>query len=181
MPSPPTPKEVIVKVEKDESVKAMPVTGAIGSPHPSGESVAVHLFSEYVTIATSTKHTVGEGGVVDMSKGTEEKDSFVTRTESHFFRFDATKTNISKAVFDPIVTVSKEGDKLICELRNPIPGTEIYYTIDNTYPVQFGQKYNGPFEIPFGNLSLRTQTFRNSLPLGRELLIHRNELDKRAN
>ena len=107
-------------------------------------------------------------------------DSFINRTEMHFSRFDAAKTNISKAVFDPIVTVYKDIDKLMCELRNSVPNTEIYYTIDNTYPVQFGQKYTGSFEIPAGNLSLRTQTIRNGRPLGRELLIHRTELEKRA-
>jgi len=65
-------------------------------------------------------------------------------------------------------------------MKNSIPNTEIYYTIDNTYPVQFGVKYSGAFEIPDGNLSLRTQTFRNGKPIGRELLIDRNTLVKRV-
>lgn len=107
-------------------------------------------------------------------------DSFIDRTERHFSRFDAAKTNISKAVYDPIVKVYMDGDKLMCELHNSIPGTEIYYTVDNTYPVQFGQRYNGTLEIPAGDISLRTRTFRNGKPLGRELLIHRTELEKRA-
>lgn len=112
----------------------------------------------------------------------EKKDwnSFVDRTETHFSRFDAANTNISKAVFDPIVKVSKEGEKLMCELSNAVPNTEIYYTIDNTYPVQFGQKYTGSFEIPVGDLSLRTQVFRNGKSLGRQLLIHRTDLEKRV-
>ena len=112
----------------------------------------------------------------------EKKDwnSFINRTEIHFSRFDTTKTNISKAVFDPIITVFKDGDKLMCELKNSIPNSEIYYTIDNTYPMQFGKKYTSPFEIPKGKLNLHTQTFRNGKPLGRELLINRTELEKRA-
>lgn len=109
-----------------------------------------------------------------------EWNSFIHRTESHFTRFEAANKNICRAVFDPIVAVEKVEDKLMCQLRNPIPGTEIYYTIDNTHPVQFGQKYTGPFEIPVGNLSLRTRTFRKGKPLGRELMIHRTELEKRA-
>jgi len=107
-------------------------------------------------------------------------ESFIKRTELHFKRFDAAKTNISRAVFDPIVTVKMNENKLICELQNSVPESEIYFTIDNTYPVQFGQKYTGPFEIPEGNLSLRTRTFRNGKPIGRELIIHRTELEKRA-
>ena len=108
-------------------------------------------------------------------------NSFISRTENHFSRFDASRTNISKAIFDPIVSVTKDDDKLICELNNSIPNSEIYYTINNTYPVQFGQKYSGPFEIPEGKLSLRTRTFRNDVPIGRELLISRTELEERAN
>jgi len=111
----------------------------------------------------------------------EKKDwnNFIDRTETHFYKFDKSNTNISKAVYDPIIHVYIENDILHCELKNSIPNTEIYYTLDNTYPVQFGEKYIGPFEIPEGNLSLRTQTFRNGKPIGRELLIHRNILKKR--
>ncbi len=113
-------------------------------------------------------------------KEKKDWDSFINRTETHFNKFDTSNINISKAVYDPIITVSIDDNKLICELQNSIPNTEIYYTIDNTYPVQFGQKYTGPFEIPEGNLSLRTQTFRNNKPIGRELLIHRSNLEKRV-
>ena len=107
-------------------------------------------------------------------------DNFIGRTEAHFKRFDATHTNISRAVYDPVVRVSREGNKLICELKNAVPGTEIYYTIDNTYPAGFGTRYTGPFEIPEGNLSLRARTFRDGQPLGRELLIPRQQLERRV-
>lgn len=107
-------------------------------------------------------------------------DNFIYKTEDHFKRFDATNYNISKAVLDPIVTIFKDGDALMCKLTNSVSETEIFYTIDNTYPVKFGKKYTEPFEIPQGNLELRTQTFRNNVPLGRELLINRSELEKRV-
>jgi len=107
-------------------------------------------------------------------------DSFIKRTENHFSRFEATNTNISKAVLDPIVSVYKEKGKLMCKLENNAPNTIIYYTIDNTYPIKFGLKYSGPFEVPNGDLSLRTQTFRNDKPIGRQLLINRKELEKRV-
>jgi len=106
--------------------------------------------------------------------------NFIKRTETHFDIFDNANTNISKAVYDPIIHVFLEDGKLLCELKNSIPNSEIYYTIDNTYPVKFGEKYTGSFEIPNGNLSLRTQTFRNGRPIGRELIIHRTVLEKRA-
>jgi len=111
----------------------------------------------------------------------ENKDwnSFIDRTETHFDRFDASLTNISKAVYEPIIHVYIENDRLLCELKNSIPNSEIYYTIDNTYPVQFGKKYTAAFEVPKGDLSLRTQTFRKGNPIGRELLIRRTELEER--
>ncbi len=112
----------------------------------------------------------------------EKKDwvSFINRTEQHFARFEAANTNISTAVLEPIVSLKKEGDKLICTLENNASNTEIYYTIDNTYPVNYGIKYTEPFEIPEGNLSLRTQTYRNVRPIGRELIISREDLAKRV-
>ncbi|MFT5885266.1 MAG: hexosaminidase [Arcticibacterium sp.] len=107
-------------------------------------------------------------------------NSFINRTEQHFQRFEQAKINISKAVYEPIIKVSNEDGKLMCELSNNVPNTKVYYTINNTYPVNFGTEYTGPFEIPEGDLSLRTQTFRNGRPLGRELLIHRTDLNKRS-
>jgi hexosaminidase len=107
-------------------------------------------------------------------------DSFVSRTEVHFKRFDASHISISKAVYDPMITIRRADNQLICELKNSVPGTEIFYTVDNTYPVQFGEKYTEPFEIPMGDLSLRTQTFRDGKPLGRELIIPRKELERRV-
>ncbi len=112
----------------------------------------------------------------------EKKDweSFIARTEAHFERFDASGTSISKAVYDPIVKVTDVGVGLMVQLTNPLPDTEIYYTIDNTYPVRFGKKYSEPFQLPEGDLSLRCQVFRNGEPLGRMLLIPRDDLVKRA-
>lgn len=83
-------------------------------------------------------------------------------------------------MYDPEVNVYREGDKLYVTLSNPLADTEIYFTIDNTYPVQFGSKYERAILIPEGNLSLRARTFRKGEPLGRELIIPRTELEKRA-
>jgi hexosaminidase len=107
-------------------------------------------------------------------------DNFINRVESHFYRFDASQTNISKAVYEPIVNVSKEGETLKVSLQAEIPNAEIYYTIDNTYPVKFGQKYESEFSVFSGDLKLRVQTYRNGQPLGRELIIPYTELLKRV-
>jgi len=113
-------------------------------------------------------------------KETKNWESFVDRTEAHFDRFEATNTNISKAVLDPIVQTYKDGNKLMCKLSNNVSDSEIYYTVDNTYPVTYGVKYTEPFEIPSGNLSLRTQTHRDGNAIGRQLQIKREDLLKRV-
>jgi hexosaminidase len=105
---------------------------------------------------------------------------FINRVENHFQRFDNANQNISKAVLDPIIRVYYHKDTLMCELKNSLPNTTIFYTIDNTYPVNFGIKYNEPFVIPDGDFSLRTQTFRDNKSLGRLLQVHREELVKRV-
>jgi len=111
----------------------------------------------------------------------KEWNNFISRTESQMNFFDMENINISRAVFEPIVNVYKENGNLMCALKNSVPKTVIYYSIDNTYPVKFGKLYSGPFVIPEGGkLSLRTQTYRDNLPLGRELIIPRSDLEKRV-
>lgn len=107
-------------------------------------------------------------------------DDFVRRTEDHFKRFDAAKMQICKAVYDPIVTTKKEGQKLICTINNDVAGTEVYYTINDSFPDEFAIKYTQSFEIPKGNVKLRAISYRNGKPIGRMLQIHRAELEKRA-
>lgn len=111
----------------------------------------------------------------------ESKDwkSFTERIESHFDRFDAQKVSIAKTIYEPEVHVYNEGRKMMCELRTPYEDIEILYSIDNTYPITTGIKYEGPFEIPAGELSLRTQSFREENPIGRLLQISRKDLEAR--
>lgn len=113
------------------------------------------------------------------SKG-KNWDSFIWRTEKHFEKFDNANTNISKAVYDPIIHISTIGDEIVVALSNSIPNTEIRYTLNNTYPPQFGKLYEGPFKVPDGNVKLITQTFRDGVPLGRVLIISNEEIKKRA-
>ena len=88
--------------------------------------------------------------------------------------------NICEAVLEPKINVFIKEDKLFCSLENSIPGTEIYYSVDNTYPVHFSKKYTEPFIIPEGELHLITRVYRKGEPIGRIIRLHRNELEKRA-
>lgn len=113
-------------------------------------------------------------------KGASDFTGFLTRLETTFRKFDAGGTNISKAIYEPVVSVSKKEDKYFLTLKTFVPNTEVYYSLDNTYPVKYSKKYTEPIEIPEGSYSLRTQTYQNSRELGRELIIPREELIKRV-
>ena len=108
-------------------------------------------------------------------------DSFIGRTEVHFNRFDVANLKISKAVYDAIVTTKKSGEKLMCEMTCDVPGTEIFYTTDDSFPDKFSPKYTAPIEIPQGDdVTLRVVTIRNGQPTGRMLMIPRAALEKRV-
>ncbi len=113
-------------------------------------------------------------------KESKDWENFLKRTESHFKRFDQKGINVAKTIYEPEVRVYKEGRKLMCELKNPFSDIDMYYTIDNTYPVSFGLKYEGPFELPAGNYSLRVQSFRNGQAIERLLRIDRKDLENRV-
>jgi hexosaminidase len=106
--------------------------------------------------------------------------SFVNRLESVYPRFEAQGISISLAHYEPIVSVSKKEDKYFLELKTLLPGAEVYYSLNNTYPVKYSSKYQGPVEIPSGDLKLRTQTVKDGKEHGRELIIAREDLIKRA-
>ncbi len=106
-------------------------------------------------------------------------ENFLSRTEVHFKRFDAQGVSVAKTIYEPEIRVYMEGRKLMCELKNPFTDIEMYYTIDNTYPIELGKIYTEPFEIPAGDLSLRAQSFRDGQAIERLLQIHRTDLEKR--
>jgi hexosaminidase len=113
-------------------------------------------------------------------KNKKNWNNFIGRVENQFTIFATDKINISKAVLDPIIKVYKENGEIMCQLKNNVPNTTIYYTIDNTYPVKFGIRYTEPFKIPKGKLNLRTQSFKNNKAIGRVLLVSRKDLVKRV-
>lgn len=114
------------------------------------------------------------------AKENKNWEDFLIRTESHFKRFDERGINIAKTIYEPEVRVYQEGRKLMCELKNPFQDIEMYYTIDDTYPVTFGKKYEGPFVLPAGDFSLRVQSFRNGKAIERLLQIPRKDLESRV-
>jgi hexosaminidase len=156
-----------------DSVDAKLILG--GQANLWTEAIPTLQFAYYMTYprALSISETLWS------PKDKKDWNNFMNKTETHFKRFDAQNLNICKAVYEPIVTVYKEGNKVMCKLENNVPGVEIYYSINNTYPVHFASKYSAPFEVPAGNLKLRTQSYKNGNTVGRELIIDRKDLVKK--
>ena len=113
------------------------------------------------------------------AKEGKDWNKFMEKTQVHFNRFNARNLNVCTAVYEPVIRVYKEENKIMCELSNPVSGVEVYYSINNTYPVKFANAYQAAFELPAGKYKLRTQSFINGKAVGRELIIDREELINR--
>jgi hexosaminidase len=106
-------------------------------------------------------------------------NNFSERVEQHFKRFDAIEKPISKAVYDPIVNIKRDGNKMICTLSSELTNVDLYYTIDGSFPAKYSPKYTNPFEIPNGDITFRVVAYRNGIQIGRMLTISRELLEKR--
>lgn len=105
---------------------------------------------------------------------------FVTKTEAHFKRLDYAQTKYSPAMYDPIVKVTKEGERYYVELTTEIDGLEIYTSFDNSTPDNFYPRYTQKQLIPKDASMMRIITYRNGKPIGRLMSIPMKELKKRA-
>jgi hexosaminidase len=106
-------------------------------------------------------------------------DDFARRTEAHFARFAAMGLPASRAVYDAVVTTRTEGGQLICQIDSELNGLTIHYTLDDSFPDAASPQYTGPFALP-PEATLRVITYRNDQPLGRLLILSKEELQKRA-
>lgn len=107
-------------------------------------------------------------------------DNFTKRMEAHFQRYDMAQKRYSKAVYDPIVTTKRNGDKLVLHMSSEIPGLDLYYTIDDVMPDNYCPKYTAPVTLPDGPITLRVQAYRNGQPIGHLITLKRDLLEARV-
>lgn len=114
-------------------------------------------------------------------KSKKNYDNFVTRVENHFKRSAQAGVNYSPSLYDPIMTVKKNSDgKLVVELAAEAPNLDFYYTLDNTIPNHYYEKYNGPIVLPDGTDMIRITSYRGKQQMGRLLSLTVEELAKRV-
>lgn len=107
-------------------------------------------------------------------------DNFSKRMESHFQRYDVAGKRYSTAVYDPIITTKKDGDKLVLHMASEIAGLDMYYTIDDVMPDNYSPKYTTPVTLPKGPITLRVQAYRAGKPIGHLITLKREQLEERT-
>ena len=105
------------------------------------------------------------------SVNADQKDwpAFVKKVEAQFPRFDAMGWHYARSMYDPGVSFS--ADKKSIVLTAEVDGLQIHYTFDDTEPDATYPVYQAPLLIPLGASHLRTRSYRNGKPVGRQTLI----------
>jgi len=107
-------------------------------------------------------------------------DNFLKRVENQFDRSDVAEINYSQAIYDPIITTSLKAENLTVTIETEAQGQDIYYTIDDAMPDKYALRYNQPFILPKGPITLRVITYRDGKPIGHLITLKLEELERRA-
>lgn len=106
---------------------------------------------------------------------------FFSKVEAHFKRLDVAETKYAPSVYDPIFNVSRSADKqLLIELGTEVPGLDIYYSFDNSFPDRFYPKYTEKLMAPKDATTLKVITYKGKEPVGRMMVMPIDELNKRS-
>ena len=105
---------------------------------------------------------------------------FVEKTENHFERLNYSQTKYSPAMYDPIVSVKKDGEKYYVTLTPEIEELDIYTSFDNSTPDNFYPKYTKAQMIPKDASLMRIVTYKGNKKVGRVMSITVEDLKKRA-
>jgi hexosaminidase len=107
-------------------------------------------------------------------------DHFLARVETHFERFDVAETKYARAVYDPIFAVTKTAKGFEVKLDKEVADLDLYYTVDNSFPDHFSEKYTGPILMPKDAAMLRVISYRGKTPMGRMNTMTVEEMKKRT-
>ena len=113
-------------------------------------------------------------------KESKNWDNFIQKVEKQFDRSGVAEKNYSKAIYDPIITLSRSNGKLLLTMETEAPNLDIYYTINDVMPDNFTTLYTQPAELPEGPITLRVVTYRDGKPIGHLITLKRDELERRA-
>lgn len=107
--------------------------------------------------------------------------NFYGKVEDHFKRFDIARVKYAPSMYEPIfLATSGPANTLKVELSTEIPGLDIHYTFDNSFPDEFYPKYTAPLVVPKDAVTLKVITYRDGKPLGRMITMPVSELKNRV-
>lgn len=108
-------------------------------------------------------------------------NTFFTKVEKHFERLSEAGVKYAPSVYDPIFQVTRTADKrLAIDLTTEVPGLDIYYSFDNSYPDNYYPKYTSTLTVPIDATQLKVITYKGNQPVGRMVTMPIEELNKRA-
>ena len=83
-------------------------------------------------------------------------------------------------MYDPIIApFTGAENSLMVQLTSEIPGLDLYYTFDNSFPDQFYPKYTLPVAVPKDASMLRVISYRDGKPVGRMITVQISDLKAR--
>ena len=113
-------------------------------------------------------------------KAKKNFNTFFTKVEQHFDRFNQAEIKYAPSVYDPIFKAGRNADSTISvTLNTEVQGLDIYYSFDNSYPDRFYPKYTGPLTVPIDATQLKVITYRGKQPVGRMVSMPIAELKSR--
>ena len=110
----------------------------------------------------------------------KDYNNFIRKTENHFLRFDFAETKYSRAMYDPIIRVKKEGENYLVELTPEIEGLDIYTSFDNSEPDRFYPKYLSRQFIPKDAGQMKITTYKGTKRVGRMITLQVEDLKRRV-
>jgi len=107
-------------------------------------------------------------------------NSFVTKVEQHFKRYDIREIKYAPSMYDPEFIAKNNNGQLQIELKNEVNDLDTYYSFDNSFPDKFYPKYTTALTPPKDAVMLKVITYRGNQPMGRMIAMPVEEMKKRA-
>ncbi|GAA4308077.1 hypothetical protein GCM10023149_01810 [Mucilaginibacter gynuensis] len=106
--------------------------------------------------------------------------TFFAKVEKHFARFDEAEIKYAPSAYEPDFKAGRNADSTInVTLSSEVPGLDLYYSFDNSYPDRFYPKYTGILTVPIDATQLRVIAYRGKTPVGRFVTMPISELKSR--
>ena len=115
-------------------------------------------------------------------KSARNWDDFTNRMEIEFARMDQDGIKYARSAYNAILMPKRiPGGDFEISMATEISGLDIYYTFDDTNPDNTYPKYDGkPVRFPMGAAQINVITYRNGHPIGQQVNVKKDDLNKRA-